>query len=126
MVVYLTGFSTSASILKLLGLLFVFILILTATYYFTRWYAKSGFIKKGSGNIKILESMQLAPGKIIYIIKIGEKCVSVVTSKDNVVKLTELSEEELLYQDIQMNDTSFKDVMTNIVKNTKKLKDNNK
>ena len=70
MVVYLTGFSTSASILKLLGLLFVFILILAATYYFTRWYAKSGFIKKGSGNIKILESMQLAPGKIIYIIKI--------------------------------------------------------
>lgn len=123
--VLLTGFSASASIFKFILLFIVFIAILVAAYYFTRWYAKSGFVKKGSNNIKIVESYQLAPGKMIYIVKIGNKFVSIMTSKDNIVKLTELSESGLEFQEININDTSFKEVMGQMMKK-RNMKDNKK
>ena len=117
----ITGFSTSAGIFKLIALLIVFIGIVFLSYYFTKWYAKSGFIKKSSGNIEILETYQISPGKFIYIARIGEKCVSFLTSKDNVVKLTELSEDELCLIKPQqpLNDVSFKDIIGKVTKGKK-------
>lgn len=117
MLILLTEFSTTASVLKLLVLLIVFIVILAASYYFTKWYAKSGFIKKQSHNISIVETYQVAPGKCIYIAKIGDKYVSFISSKDNIVKLTELDEENLEFQQIKDNiqDVSFKDVFSKMV-----------
>lgn len=43
MSVFIVGQSALASFLKLLMLLIAFILILAASYYVTKWYAKSGF-----------------------------------------------------------------------------------
>lgn len=123
--VLITEFSAITDIFKFIALLVVFIIVLVLAFYFTKWYANSGLIKKGYGNIKIVESYQLAPGKIIYIIKIGNKFVSIMTSKDNIVKLTELSNEDIEIMDIEPSDTSFKEVMGHIIKN-KKLKDDDK
>ena len=48
-----------------------------------------------------------------------------MTSKDNIVKLAELSEDEIEFQEIELNNTSFKDVMGQMI-NNRKMKDDDK
>ncbi len=124
--VVITEFSAITGIFRFIALFIVFIIVLVLAFYFTKWYANSGLVKKGYGNIQVVESYQLAPGKIIYIVRIGSKFVSIVTSKDNIVKLTELSEEDIELDNTSvMPDASFKEVMGRMIKN-KNMKDDEK
>lgn len=123
--ILITEFSAAAGIFRFIVLFIVFIAVLVLAFYFTKWYANSGLVKKGYGNIKVVESYQVAPGKIIYIVKIGSQYVSIMTSKDNIVKLTELSYEDLELHETEFNNTSFKDVMGQMI-NNRKMKDDNK
>ncbi len=117
----ITKYSTFAGIFKLIFLVIIFIVILVLSYLVTKWYANSGLVKNKTNNIEIKESFQLAPGKTISIVRIGEKYVALAQFKDNVVKLTELTEEELiLNREVEISDSSFKDVFSNIVKSRKK------
>ena len=101
----ITKYSTFAGIFKLIFLVIIFIVILVLSYLVTKWYANSGLVKNKTNNIEIKESFQLAPGKTISI----------------VVKLAELTEEELiLNREVEISDSSFKDVFSNIVKSRKK------
>lgn len=117
----ITKYSTFAGIFKLIFLVIIFIVILVLSYLVTKWYANSGLVKNKTNNIEIKESFQLAPGKMISIVRIGEKYVALAQFKDNVVKLAELTEEELiLNREVEISDSSFKDVFSNIVKSRKK------
>lgn len=117
----ITKYSTFASIFKLIFLVIIFIVILVLSYLVTKWYANSSLVKNKTNNIEIKESFQLAPGKTISIVRIGEKYVALAQFKDNVVKLAELTEEELiLNREVEISDSSFKDVFSNIVKSRKK------
>ena len=117
----ITKYSTFAGIFKLIFLVIIFIVILVLSYLVTKWYANSGLVKNKTNNIEIKESFQLAPGKTISIVRICEKSVALVQFKDNVVKLAELTEEELiLNREVEISDSSFKDVFSNIVKSRKK------
>ena len=114
-------YSTFAGIFKLIFLVIIFIVILVLSYLVTKWYANSSLVKNKTNNIEIKESFQLAPGKTISIVRIGEKYVALAQFKDNVVKLAELTEEELiLNREVEISDSSFKDVFSNIVKSRKK------
>ena len=117
----ITKYSTFAGIFKLIFLVIIFIVILVLSYLVTKWYANSSLVKNKTNNIEIKESFQLAPGKTISIVRIGEKYVALAQFKDNVVKLAELTEEELiLNREVEISDSSFKDVFSNIVKSSKK------
>lgn len=117
----ITKYSTFAGIFKLIFLVIIFIVILVLSYLVTKWYANSGLVKNKTNNIEIKESFHLAPGKTISIVRIGEKYVALAQFKDNVVKLAELTEEELiLNREVEISDSSFKDVFSNIVKSRKK------
>ena len=117
----ITKYSTFAGIFKLIFLVIIFIVILVLSYLVTKWYANFGLVKNKTNNIEIKESFQLAPGKTISIVRIGEKYVALAQFKDNVVKLAELTEEELiLNREVEISDSSFKDVFSNIVKSRKK------
>ena len=117
----ITKYSTFAGIFKLIFLVIIFIVTLVLSYLVTKWYANSGLVKNKTNNIEIKESFQLAPGKTISIVRIGEKYVALAQFKDNVVKLAELTEEELiLNREVEISDSSFKDVFSNIVKSRKK------
>ena len=117
----ITKYSTFAGIFKLIFLVIIFIVILVLSYLVTKWYANSSLVKNKTNNIEIKESFQLAPGKTISIVRIGEKYVALAQFKDNVVKLAELTEEELiLNREVEISDSSFKDVFSNIVKIIKK------
>lgn len=123
----ITKYSTFASVFKLIFLIIIFVVILVLSYIVTKWYANSGLVKNRTNNISVVENFQLSPGRTISIIKIGEKYVAIAQYKDSIVKLTELTQEQLDFNEkVEIQDTSFKNVFSNMMKDRKKSTDSDK
>ena len=111
MLLILSEISTLSSVFKVILLLVVFFILLDGAHLFTKWYAKSGIVNARSSNISVIESQQISPGKNIVIAKIGNRYVSFVLFKENAAFLTELNEEELVFQSEDMKNTSFSEIL---------------
>ena len=98
--------------LQLVAILIVFVLVLIATYFTTRWIGKSGAIQSHSPNIHVKETFKIAPNKYVQIIELGNKFYAIGVSKDNISFLTELSEEQLDLTPVAQDQRqkSFKDL----------------
>lgn len=115
MLLLLAKFSTLASIFKLILLFVIFIGILFAASWFTRWYAESSGMKNRNSNIKIVESVPIGQGKMIYIAKIGEKYIAFAATKDQITVLTELTEDQLEIPPVEIPTGSFKEVFSKML-----------
>ena len=114
------------NILQLIATLFVFVLVLALTYFVTKWIAKSGAMQSRAKNIKVIETYKIAPNKYIQIIQMGDKYYSIGVTKDSITFLTPLEEEQLkIPEDFgnTVGDTSFKEVMKNMLSNVKNRDD---
>jgi len=117
----LTGNGSNA--LELIGLIIVFILILFATYYTSRWVAKNGVNLQHSGNIEIVETYRLSQTKYLQIIKVGQNRYFLISvAKENVSFISEIKEEDIdltryINQKNQNND--FSDVLKKMLKKNK-------
>lgn len=78
--------------------------------------------KKYAGNIKIIETYPIGQGKMIQIIQVGKKYIALVQTKDSVVFLTELTQEDLLIKEpVQMPRTEgFSEMFQEMLKHKKK------
>jgi flagellar protein FliO/FliZ len=83
------------NVLELISVLIVFILVLAATYFITKWIGKSGVVPTHTKNIRVLETFKIAPNKYIQIVQLGSKYYSIGISKENITFLTPLEEEQL-------------------------------
>lgn len=83
------------NVLQLVAAVFAFVIVLFATYYLTKWIAKSGVVQSRSQNIKVIETFKIAPNKYIQIIQLGSKYYSIGVTKDQITFLTGLDEEQL-------------------------------
>ena len=110
-----------SNIIQLVVILIIFILVLVATYFTTRWIGKSGAIQSSSPNIRVRETFKIAPNKYIQIIELGDKYYAIGVSKDNITFLTELSEEQLDLTPVDVSKTSgsFKDFFEKVRKEKK-------
>lgn len=110
------------NVLQMIGILIVFVLILFATYYVTKWVAKSGMVQNHAENIKVIETFRIAQNKYIQIIQIGSRYCAIAVSKDQITFLTELNEEELNLSSFQRNMTnvSFREMLGRMKKENKK------
>lgn len=121
MLLLTSGFSTLASIFKLVFLLIVFVALLFAASWFTKWYAGSAAMKQRNHNISVLEQHPFGQGKMLYIVKIGTKYVAVAVTKETVTVLAELSEEDLELHPLEpVNQGNFGDVFAELIKKPKK------
>ena len=117
MSVFIVGQSALASFFKLVLLLIAFILILVASYYVTKWYAKSGFVKKQTTNMEVIDTYSMGPNRQICIMRIGQKYIAVSVCKEHIRFLTEIPEEQLeLPEHMPQEDTApfkvvFKDML---------------
>lgn len=84
-----------SNLLQLLALIIVFVIVLAATYYITKWIAKSGMMQSQSKNIKVKETFKIATGKYIQIIQLGTKYYAIGVTKEEITFLTPLDEEQL-------------------------------
>ena len=108
--------------LQLVAILIVFVLVLIATYFTTRWIGKSGAIQSHSPNIHVKETFKIAPNKYVPIIELGNKFYAIGVSKDNISFLTELSEEQLDLTPVAQDQRqkSFKDLFDRARKKSEK------
>ena len=90
-----TGYSSTESILKLIGLIILCILIIAASYYVTRLIgtSKAGTFK--STNFRPIDAYRLSPNKYLQLIRIGSRYVVIAVCKDSVSFVCELKEDEV-------------------------------
>lgn len=122
--VFLTGnYSALKSTLQLLGLLIVFIIILVAAYYTSRFIGKSDFSFGMNRNIKVVEACRISPTVTIQIVKAGDRFLLIGVSKERVTFLTELSGDSLTLTENQPdNQMDFSAIMEKVASKVKKDK----
>lgn len=82
------------SFVQLITVLIIFIVVLAAALFTTKWIA--GYQKQHRGkNIEIIESAAIANGKYIQIIRLADTYVAVTVCKDTVTLLATLPKEEI-------------------------------
>ncbi|MCR5102635.1 MAG: flagellar biosynthetic protein FliO [Butyrivibrio sp.] len=108
---------TASSLAQFFTVVIIFIFVLMLTFFVTRYIANYQKVNSIGSNIEIIETYRISPNKYIQIIKIGKKYVSVVVCKDTVTKLTDLSEEEIVFQDEnQAQEIDFKELLSKFKK----------
>ena len=111
--------STFGNVFHLLVLVVVFILILFATYYCTRFIGKYAYNQTKADNIEVVETFHLSQAKYIQIVRVGkERYVAIAVSKDTVEMLAELTKDELVITEGtgHVNDIKFADILKKIRK----------
>ncbi len=120
----ITGYSSTQSILKLIGLIILCILIIAASYFVTRFIgnSKAGGLK--SANFEALDAYRLSPNKYLQLIRIGSKFLVIAVCKDTVTYLCELEESEIeknVHSSGGMG--AFKDILANSLKKGDRAKE---
>lgn len=119
----LLAIDTWENIGRFVVVLFIFVLVLGMTYFTTRYIADYQKNKIINGNIKVIETFQIAPNKYIQIIGVGKKYFAIAVSKDNVTLLGNLEEGDFDISNTDSNMPSFKDIIE-IAKNKINHQDN--
>ncbi len=99
-----------SGVFDLIVLIIVFVLILFAAYYVTRWLSASGLNMQKNKNIKILEAFRLNQSKYIYIVELGNKIVALGVSKDHIEYITDLERDSLVLNKPESGHTNFKEI----------------
>ena len=103
--------SRGSDIAQLLTMLIIFIVVLTASMWVTKWignYQKNQF---ASGNIEVIESARIAPNKWVEIVRVGTKFKLLAVCKDTVTYLGDIDESELKREETSEK-KSFSDVLS--------------
>lgn len=107
--------STMNNSLELLGLLLVFVIILIATYFASRFIGQSKMGQLRNKNFKVIETYKVAPNKFLQLIKMGNKFVVIAIGKDEIHTVTELSEEEVILQvESEQKSVKFSDLIAKL------------
>lgn len=118
-----TGLSRLESIINLIGVSILFIIILIASYYTSKWVGKSGYRQLNGKNVQIIETVPLSQSKYIQIVKIGKRYVALGVTKEHIEFLCELSEDDLDFSENSTkpknSGTDFKTILSKIGKDKK-------
>lgn len=87
--------SAFAMVAQLFFILVVFIAVVALAIFTTKWIAKSKYSAKGSGNLKIVESMSMGYQGGIHLLKCGKKYILLGIVKDRITVLSELEEDQI-------------------------------
>ena len=98
--------STLDGVIQLIGVTLIFVFVLGATYFTTRWIANYQKTTGRNRNINVIETYRLTANKYIQIVRVGDKILAISVTKDRIEVLTELSEEEII--DFSAENTNVK------------------
>lgn len=109
--------SSLESFIQLLGALFIFAVVLAATYLTTRWMGGMQKKSQNGKNLQIVESINVGTNKTICIVEAGNVYLVVSVGKDEIHLLTELTKEQLkdfsFEQQKTMPQESFAEILNN-------------
>ncbi len=84
---------------QLLTLIFIFIIVLAAAYFATKFMAGYQKSKEAYSNIKVLDSLKISQTKYIQIVRVADKCFAIAVAKDSITYLGEIDEDSLMVFD---------------------------
>lgn len=87
--------SSLESFIQLVGVLFVFVIVLVLTYYTTKWVGGYQKNQMSGREFKVVDTIRIANGKCVQILKLGEVYLVVAVGKDEVTMLAKLTEDEI-------------------------------
>ncbi|MCR4791233.1 MAG: flagellar biosynthetic protein FliO [Lachnospiraceae bacterium] len=105
--------STLSDIAQFFTVLIVFIAVLVITMLCTKWIGNFQKIQGASGSAEVIETVRIAPGKWIQIIRIGKKYKAIAICKDTVTYLGEVDEADLKTDDTSEK-KSFSEVLSKV------------
>ena len=112
---------TSDSYIQFISVLIIFIGVLAATYYVTKYIAGYQKQKTSFGNIEILETSRISVNKYIQIIRVGDKYMAIAVGKDEITALGEIDKDSLNLKDEDASGSiSFKEVFEKFKSEIKK------
>jgi len=103
---------------QLVTLILIFAFVLALTYFTTKFVGGYQKEKMAGSNIHVLETMGIANGKYIQIVKIGKKYFAIAVCKDSISYLCELDGEDLIYnnESTGSHSDSFKAILDKLKK----------
>lgn len=116
--------SSLESFIQLVGVLFVFVIVLALTYFTTRWIGGYQKNQMSGREFKVVDTIRIANGKCVQILKLGEVYLVVAVGKDEVTMLAKLTEDEIglteeeisgLFRTNDMNTTSAQESFQEIL-----------
>ncbi|MCR5556852.1 MAG: flagellar biosynthetic protein FliO [Butyrivibrio sp.] len=106
--------------LQFISILIIFIAVLAATYYVTKWIANYQKGTESGRNIDIVETCKISATKYVQIIRIGERYVAIGVSKDQITNLGDVPAEDIQFNTEEKENRSFKEVLEKIKGEKKK------
>lgn len=108
-------FSSSNNVLELLGLVFLLVFILVATYFTTRFIGKFKKDQMKTSNFQVIDTYRVNQNKLLQIVKVANKYIVIAISKDQITFITELDESQV-YQGEVTNDEqlNFKQILNQL------------
>lgn len=111
--------SSLESFIQLLGALFIFAVVLAATYLTTRWMGGMQRGRQNNKNLHIIETISVGNNKMISIVEAGKVYLVVSIGKEEVHLLAQLTREQLkdFSFELEQNKTSqdsFADVLNKL------------
>ena len=102
----------ASGMLRLLGLLFLFCLILVGAIYATKLVAKCS-VGIHNNNIKVIETYRISTTSAIQIIRVADKFLAVSICKDNISLLATLDENSVIVPsaDAQLQGIDFSELL---------------
>ena len=90
---YLTGGMDSYA--QLITVLVVFVVVLAIAAVVTKYIARYQKTQSSGSNIELLETVQIAAGKYIQLIRLGDTYAAIAVCKDTVTMLCQVPEEQI-------------------------------
>lgn len=108
------------SYLQFISVLIIFILVLVATYYVTKWISNYQKDVSFGKNVQIVETNKISATKYIQIVKIGNRYVAIAVSKDQITNLGDVDEQFLDLSGATDSNMGFKEIFEKIKGEKKK------
>lgn len=87
--------SSLESFIQLVGVLFIFVIVLALTYFTTRWIGGYQKNQMSGREFRVVDTIRIANGKCVQILKLGDVYLVVAVGKDEVTMLAKLTEDEM-------------------------------
>ena len=118
--------SFGESLLQLIVVLVIFIGVLAATYFATKWLANYQKAASYNKNLEIVETIRLTTNKYVQIVRAGSDSFYVIAiGKDEITMLGQIDKDELvLSEESQTNDfksMDFKSILERVKNNNRSL-----
>ena len=105
--------STLSDIAQLFTVLIIFIAVLVISMLCTKWIGNYQKLQATSRSAEVIETVRIAPGKWIQIVRIGSKYKVIAICKDTVTYLGDVDE-----SDIKSGDSSEKKTFSEVLSKT--------